>query len=78
MGLCIDCSPPGRCLIAKEETFAGPRNCRRPDSPRFRYSFEINYADEQLFGARGDNDTIERNLTATEGMRSDPKRATAR
>jgi len=54
----------GRRLIAKEETSDSPRSCR---SPRFRYSFEINYADERLFGARGDNDTIERNLMATEG-----------
>lgn len=57
----------GRCLIAKEETSDSPRSCRSPGLPRFRYSFEINYTDERLFGARGDNDTIERNLMVTEG-----------
>lgn len=64
----------GRRLIAKEETSDSPRSCRSPGSPRFRYSFEINYADERLFGARGDNDTIERNLMASEGW--GPWRAT--
>jgi len=64
----------GRRLIAKKETSDSPRSCRSPGLPRFRYSFEINYADEQLFGARGDNDTIERNLMATEGW--EPWRAT--
>jgi len=54
-------------LIAKEENLDGSSSCRPPDSPRFRYSFEINYAGERLFGARGDNDTIERNFTAAEG-----------
>lgn len=60
---CIDCNLRASSNCQGRD-FRRPLKLSGAGSSRFRYSFQINYTDERLFGAKGDNDTIERNLTA--------------